>query len=65
MALQNKEKWHFPFWNIFVNLEISMFLDYAVWENDDVIRFATKMANYWMKNVSKNVEAVFLKTWHQ
>ena len=46
MAFQNKEKWHFPFLNIFVSLEILMFLDYAIWENDDVISFATKMENY-------------------
>ena len=33
---------------------------YANNESDDVMRFPTKMIKYWIKNISRNIKAVFL-----
>ena len=60
----------FSFKNIFLVLEILTFfriMGSCVFvlcfpnESDDVMRCATKMVKYWIKNISRNIELVFFK----
>jgi len=60
-AFQSKEEWRFPFWNIFFVLEIFTFLYYANEESDDVIGGSIWTVKKWIKNISRNIEAVFFK----
>ena len=48
-------------WNIFFVLEIFTFFYYANEESDDVINRSTKTVQHSIKNISGNIEAVFLK----
>ena len=57
-AFQNTEEWRFL--SLFA-LEIFMFLCCANEESDDVMRFATEMVKYWIKNIFGNIDAVFFK----
>ena len=45
----------------FFVLEIFTFLYYANEESDDVTDRSTKMIKYWIKNISRNIEAVIFK----
>ena len=52
----------FSFWEyLFFFLEIFTFLCYANKESDDVISGSTKTVQYSMKNISRNIRAVFIK----
>ena len=52
----------FSFWEyIFSFLEIFTFLYYANEENDDVIGGSVKTAQQSIKNISRNIRAVFFK----
>ena len=61
-AFQSKEEWRFPFWNVFFRFrDIHVFWYYANEEIDDVINSSTKTIKYWIKNISRNIGAVFFK----
>ena len=61
MAFQCEEEWRFPFWNIFFRFRDIHVLCYANEESDDVINSSTKTIKYWIKNISRNIGAVFFK----
>ena len=60
-AFQSKEEWRFPFWNIcFRSRNIYVFV-LCKWESDDVIGGSTGTVKHWIKNISRNIGAVFFK----
>ena len=46
-------------------MEISTFLYYANEESDDVIGGSTKTVQRTITNISRNIKAAVLQTWHQ
>ena len=60
-GLQNKEEWRFLFWSIFFVLEILTFLYNANEESGDIINCFAKTVKYCIKNIPRNIWAVFFR----
>ena len=58
---QIQENAAFLFEISFFILKILTFLYYGSWKGDDIINCGTKMVKYWIKNISRNIGAVFFK----
>ena len=63
IAFESKAEWRFPFWNIssFSLQRYLRFLHYANEESDDVIGGFAKTVQHSIKNISRNIKAVFFK----
>ena len=63
--IKNQNAGVFLFGISFFVLEILMFFYYANYESDDVIRFATKIVKYWVKNIFWKYWSSIFQTCHQ
>ena len=61
MAFPSKKECHFPFWNIFFHFRDVYVLYYTNEETDDVKGGSTKMVQHSIKNISRNINAMFFK----
>jgi len=61
-AFQSKEEWRFSLWNIF--FPFKRYSGFCI-KSVDVVGGSTKTAQHSMEDNSRNIKAVFFKTWQQ